>query len=107
MSEHERNAVVIEDDADVRALLTELLQQSGFTVVEAATGSDGVRLVHEQDADLVTLDLNLPDLDGIEVCRRIREISEAHLLMAHRRPDEIDRLVRLENRSDDYLTKPF
>jgi len=107
MSEHERNAVVIEDDADVRALLTELLQQSGFTVAEAATGSDGVRLVHEQDADLVTLDLNLPDLDGIEVCRRIREISEAYIVMLTGRPDEIDRLVGLETGADDYLTKPF
>ncbi len=107
MSEHERSAVVIEDDPDVRALLTELLQQSGFDVAEAASGAEGVRLVRERDADLVTLDLNLPDLDGIEVCRRIRETSEAYIVMLTGRPDEIDRLVGLETGADDYLTKPF
>ena len=107
MSEHERSAVVIEDDPDVRALLTELLQQSGFDVAEAASGAEGIRLVRERDADLVTLDLNLPDLDGIEVCRRIRETSEAYIVMLTGRPDEIDRLVGLETGADDYLTKPF
>ena len=107
MTELERTAVVIEDDPDVRALLTELLQQSGFVVSEAAGGAEGVRLVRERDADLVTLDLNLPDLDGIEVCRRIRETSEAYIVMLTGRPDEIDRLVGLETGADDYLTKPF
>jgi DNA-binding response OmpR family regulator len=107
VSEHERSAVVIEDDPDVRALLTELLKQSGFAVTEAASGAEGVRLVRESDADLVTLDLNLPDLDGIEVCRRIRETSEAYIVMLTGRPDEIDRLVGLETGADDYLTKPF
>jgi DNA-binding response OmpR family regulator len=107
VSEHERSAVVIEDDPDVRALLTELLKQSGFAVAEAASGAEGIRLVRESDADLVTLDLNLPDLDGIEVCRRIRETSEAYIVMLTGRPDEIDRLVGLETGADDYLTKPF
>jgi DNA-binding response OmpR family regulator len=107
VGENDRNAVVIEDDADVRALLTALLKQGGFTVVEAATGADGVRLVREGDPDLVTLDLNLPDLDGIEVCRQIRETSEAYVVMLTGRPDEVDRLVGLETGADDYLTKPF
>src|ERR1700760_2059733 len=107
MSDLERRAVVIEDDADVRALLTQLLQQSGFEVTEAETGAAGVRAVREVEADLVTLDLNLPDLDGIEVCRRIREVSEAYIVMLTGRPDEIDRLVGLETGADDYLTKPF
>jgi len=107
MSDLERRAVVIEDDADVRALLTQLLQQAGFEVTEAETGAAGVRAVRELDADLVTLDLNLPDLDGIEVCRRIRDISEAYIVMLTGRPDEIDRLVGLETGADDYLTKPF
>src|SRR6201994_219648 len=107
MSDLERRAVVIEDDADVRALLTQLLQQSGFEVTEAETGAAGVRAVREVEADLVTLDLNLPDLDGIEVCRRIREVSEAYIVMLTGRPNEIDRLVGLETGADDYLTKPF
>jgi two-component system, OmpR family, response regulator len=107
MTDPERRAVVIEDDADVRALLTQLLRQSGFQVTEAASGADGVRAVREVDPDLVTLDLNLPDFDGIEVCRRIREVSEAYVVMLTARPDEIDRLVGLETGADDYLTKPF
>jgi len=107
MNDLHRRAVVIEDDADVRALLTQLLQQAGFEVTEAETGAAGVRAVREVDADLVTLDLNLPDLDGIEVCRRIRDVSEAYIVMLTGRPDEIDRLVGLETGADDYLTKPF
>jgi len=107
VSEHDRDAVVIEDDPDVRALLVELLQQSGFAVTDCSAGADGLRAVRERDPDLVTLDLNLPDLDGIEVCRRLRESSEAYVIMLTARPDEIDRLVGLETGADDYLTKPF
>ena len=107
MSDLERRAVVIEDDADVRTLLTQLLQQAGFDVTAADNGAAGIRAVRDVDADLVTLDLNLPDLDGIEVCRRIRDISEAYIVMLTGRPDEIDRLVGLETGADDYLTKPF
>jgi len=107
VSEHDRDAVVIEDDPDVRALLVELLQQSGFTVTDCSAGTEGLRAVRERDPDLVTLDLNLPDLDGIEVCRRLRETSEAYVIMLTARPDEIDRLVGLETGADDYLTKPF
>jgi DNA-binding response OmpR family regulator len=107
VSEHDRDAVVIEDDPDVRALLVELLQQSGFAVTDCAAGAEGLRAVREKDPDLVTLDLNLPDLDGIEVCRRLRESSEAYVIMLTARPDEIDRLVGLETGADDYLTKPF
>jgi len=107
MSAHDRRAVVVEDDADIRALLVELLRQSGFTSAEAATGSAGLTAVRDTDPDLVTLDLNLPDLDGIEVCRRIREQTQAYVIMLTARPDEIDRLVGLETGADDYLTKPF
>ena len=107
MNEHDRAAVVIEDDTDVRNLLVELLQQSGFTVTDCETGAEGLRAVREKDPDLVTLDLNLPDLDGIEVCRRLRETTEAYVVMLTARPDEIDRLVGLETGADDYLNKPF
>ena len=107
MTEADRHAVVIEDDPDVRDLLCQLLRQSGFQVIEAATGADGIRATREADPDLVTLDLNLPDFDGIEVCRRIRELTEAYIVMLTARPDEIDRLVGLETGADDYLTKPF
>jgi DNA-binding response OmpR family regulator len=101
------SAVIIDDDADIRALIAELLRQSGFEVTEAASGTDGLTAVREVEPDVVTLDLNLPDLDGIEVCRRIREITDAYVVMLTARPDEIDRLMGLEIGADDYLTKPF
>ena len=63
--------------------------------------------MRDRQPDVVTLDLNLPDLDGIEVCRRIREITDAYVVMLTARPDEIDRLMGLEIGADDYLTKPF
>ena len=101
------SAVIVDDDADIRALIAELLRQSGFEVTEAASGADGITAVREVEPDVVTLDLNLPDLDGIEVCRRIREITDAYVVMLTARPDEIDRLMGLEIGADDYLTKPF
>jgi DNA-binding response OmpR family regulator len=101
------SAVIVDDDADIRALIAELLRQSGFEVTEAASGTDGIAAVREVQPDVVTLDLNLPDLDGIEVCRRIREITDAYVVMLTARPDEIDRLMGLEIGADDYLTKPF
>jgi two-component system OmpR family response regulator len=101
------SAVIIDDDSDIRALIAELLRQSGFEVTEAASGADGIAAVREVEPDVVTLDLNLPDLDGIEVCRRIREVTDAYVVMLTARPDEIDRLMGLEIGADDYLTKPF
>jgi two-component system OmpR family response regulator len=101
------SAVIVDDDADIRALIAELLRQSGFETTEAATGAEGLAAVREVRPDVVTLDLNLPDLDGIEVCRRLREITDAYVVMLTARPDEIDRLMGLEIGADDYLTKPF
>jgi DNA-binding response OmpR family regulator len=103
----DRRALVIEDDPDIQALLVELLEQSGFTVRAAGDGAGALNALADDDPDLVTLDLNLPDLDGIEVCRRIRERSDAYVVMLTARPDEIDRLLGLETGADDYLTKPF
>jgi two-component system OmpR family response regulator len=102
-----RRALVVEDDEDIRALLSELLRHSGFDVTEVADGGSAVSAVRDDDPDLVTLDLNLPDMDGIEVCRQIRFDTDAYVIMLTARPDEIDRLVGLETGADDYLTKPF
>jgi two-component system response regulator MprA len=107
VSEHDRDAVVIEDDPDVRALLVELLQQSGFSVTDCPAGAEGLRAVREKDPDLVTLDLNLPDLDGIEVCRRLRAEGEVAILMLTARDGTADRVRGLDSGADDYLLKPF
>ncbi|NUP73642.1 MAG: response regulator transcription factor [Sinomonas sp.] len=102
-----RRAVVVEDDADMRMLLVRTLQRHGFDVAEADTGADGLRLVREHSPDVVTLDLNLPDLDGTEVCRRLREFSNAYVVMITGRADEIDELTGLQIGADDYISKPF
>ncbi|WP_134767617.1 response regulator transcription factor [Nocardioides sp. 1609] len=103
----ERRAVVVEDDEDIRVLIEFTLGTQGFDVRAAANGLDGVALVRSFDPDLVTLDLGLPGIDGIETCRRIREVTDAYVVMITARDDEIDRLLGLETGADDFLSKPF
>jgi DNA-binding response OmpR family regulator len=100
-------ALVIEDAPDVRLLLRETLAQAGFEVAEAGTGTQGLDLAAKLHPDLVTLDLILPDIDGIEVCRRLRSVSNAYLIMLTARTEEADRLIGLEVGADDYMLKPF
>ena len=102
-----RTAVVVEDDDDIRGRITHSHTMPGVAVATPASGLAGVDLVKATDPDLVTLDLGLPDLDGIEVCRRVRDVSQAYVVMISARTDEIDRLMGLEIGADDYLTKPF
>ena len=102
-----RVALIIEDDADVRQLLVMTLGMNGFTTVEAENGRQGVALVRDRRPDLVTLDLNLPDIDGVEVCRQIRPLTDAYVIMITARQDEIDRLIGLEIGADDFVVKPF
>ena len=103
----QRRAVVIEDDDDIRGLLVVVLRQLDFDVVEAPDGLAGVEAVRENQPDLVTLDVNMPGIDGIEACRRMREFSDAYIVMLSARTAELDRLAGLDTGADDYLTKPF
>jgi two-component system OmpR family response regulator len=100
-------AVIIEDDADMRDLLETVLRQSGFEVCSAADGRAGVELVRGQNANVVTLDVSLPDIDGFEVLRRIRSFSDAYVLMLTGRDEEGDVLMAFQGGADDYITKPF
>jgi CheY-like chemotaxis protein len=102
-----RRAVIVEDNADIRRLLAQIVADQGFTVAEAENGRDGIELVRNGGADLITLDLNLPDLDGIEVCRQVRTFSDAYILMITARAEEMDRLSGLNTGADDYISKPF
>ncbi|WP_028279571.1 SpoIIE family protein phosphatase [Arthrobacter sp. H5] len=101
-----RRALVLEDDEDIRGLLVQILTMEGFEVLEAGTAKQGMEAVR-QGVDLITLDLNLPDGDGIDVCREIRLVSDAYVLMITARTEEIQRLTGLETGADDYLSKPF
>ena len=103
----ERRAVVVEDDEDIRELLEFTLTTQGFKVLAVGSGLAAVEAVREHQPDLVTLDLGLPGIDGIEVCRRIRDISDAYVVMITARDEEIDRLLGLETGADDFIAKPF
>src|SRR5918993_5395968 len=92
-----RRAVVIEDDPDIRGLLVRVLTKQGFEVTYAAAGLVGVEEVRRSQPDLVTLDLNLPDLDGLEVCKLLREFSDAYIIMLTARVHELDKLTGLDN----------
>jgi DNA-binding response OmpR family regulator len=100
-------AVVIEDDADVRNLLEGVLSQAGFEVHTAADGRAGVEVVRSKQANVVTLDIGLPDIDGFEVLRRIRHFSNAYVVMLTGRTEEPDLLSALNAGADDYIAKPF
>jgi DNA-binding response OmpR family regulator len=102
-----RIALIIEDAPDICQLLCGTLQQSGFETTAATTGAEGLDLAASLSPDLVTLDLTLPDVDGIEVCRKLRTITDAYLIILTARAEEVDRLVGLELGADDYVTKPF
>ncbi len=103
----ERRALVVEDDEDIRSLIEFTLSTQGFQVTSVESGLEALEVVRTSDPDLITLDLGLPGIDGIETCRRIREISDAYVVMITSRDDEIDRLLGLETGADDFLSKPF
>jgi two-component system, OmpR family, alkaline phosphatase synthesis response regulator PhoP len=99
--------LVVDDEERLRELLRGYLTQAGFNVLLAADGPQALELARAHRPDLVVLDLMLPGLDGLEVCRQVRTFSDAYVLMLTARAEEIDRVVGLEVGADDYLTKPF
>src|SRR5690348_6001067 len=104
----ESSTILLVDDEDaVRRLLTFPLERDGFTVVQAADGEEALRRFGERPADLVVLDLMLPKLDGLEVCKRLRATSTVPIIMLTARDDELDKVLGLELGADDYITKPF
>jgi DNA-binding response OmpR family regulator len=109
-SPHEMNSrscLVIEDDQDIRDLLSAILTGMGFTVHAEATGTAGLRAAETLDLDLITLDLGLPDLNGLDVARHLRTLSEAPILMITAWAEPTDELNGVASGADAYLTKPF
>ncbi len=102
-----KTILIIEDEAAIRKLLRICLEPEGYKVREAASGADGVLLAAQARPDLVILDLGLPDIDGLEVVRRIREWSPVPIIVLTVRETEQDKVGALDNGADDYLTKPF
>ena len=99
--------LLVDDEDAVQKLLTYPLEHEGFRVLQARDGEEALRRFAAEQVDLVVLDLMLPKLDGLEVCRRLRAQSTVPIIMLTARDDELDKVVGLELGADDYITKPF
>src|ERR671937_1571207 len=99
--------LLVDDEDSVQKLLTYPLERDGFRVVPARDGEEALRRFEDEQFDLVVLDLMLPKLDGLEVCKRIRAESTVPIVMLTARDDELDTVLGLELGADDYITKPF
>jgi two-component system KDP operon response regulator KdpE len=107
MSAQELTVLVIEDEAPIRHFLRTTLSGQGFQVAEASTAEDGLAQAAARNPDIIVLDLGLPDLDGIEVTRRLREWTAIPIIVLSARNQEQDKVAALDLGADDYLTKPF
>jgi two-component system phosphate regulon response regulator PhoB len=104
------DVLIVEDEPDIRHLIAHHLRREGYRCREVATGAEALRAVRSAVPDLVVLDLMLPEIDGLEVCRRLRSDSataDVPIIMLTAKSEEIDRIVGLELGADDYIGKPF
>jgi DNA-binding response OmpR family regulator len=99
--------LVVEDESSIASFVSLYLKNAGYTVKTASTGADALNQVAAASPALIVLDLMLPDIDGIEVCKRIRQHSDVPILMLTARDEDIDKIIGLEVGADDYLTKQF
>jgi DNA-binding response OmpR family regulator len=99
--------LLVDDEDSVQKLLAYPLEREGFRVLQARDGEEALARFAAEDVDLVVLDLMLPKLDGLEVCKRLRAESQVPIIMLTARDDELDKVVGLELGADDYITKPF
>jgi len=107
VSAQERRVLVIEDEARIRRVVMDALQDDATRVLEASSGNDGLAVAVAERPDLIVLDLGLPDMDGIEVCRRLRAWTTAPILVLSARHSESEKTELLDAGADDYVTKPF
>jgi two-component system OmpR family response regulator len=107
MASMQRTVLVVDDDPHIRQLLVFALAKAGLATREARDGEEALALATDQPPDLMILDINMPRLDGLEVCRRLRPQVSTPILFLSSRDDEIDRVVGIELGGDDYVVKPF
>jgi two-component system KDP operon response regulator KdpE len=107
MDDNHQVVLIIEDELPIRRFLRATLASQGFEIAEATSGQAGLMQAIEQPPDLVLLDLGLPDIDGLEVARRLREWSKVPIIVLSARNQEQDKIAALDAGADDYLTKPF
>ena len=107
MTDSNQRILVVDDEAPIRRYLRAALSAQGFTIYEAANGQEALNAVIADRPDIIILDLGLPDIDGIEVTRRLREWSQIPIIILSVREAEQDKIAALDAGADDYLTKPF
>jgi DNA-binding response OmpR family regulator len=107
MSAMAERILVVEDEDNIASIVKLYLEKAKYQVERVADGESAVRRANAAVPDLIVLDLNLPDIDGLEVCRRVRTGSQVPIIMLTARDDDVDKIVGLEVGADDYLTKPF
>jgi two-component system, OmpR family, response regulator len=99
--------LVVDDDSHIREVLSYALKQEGHQVRVAENGEEGLRMARESDVELIVLDIMMPEMDGLEVCRELRRNSDTPIIFLSSKSDEVDRIVGLELGGDDYISKPF
>jgi DNA-binding response OmpR family regulator len=99
--------LLVDDDAALSGILAPALGDEGFQVATARTGKEGLRRFEADGADLLILDILMPEMDGLEVCRRVRRVSTVPIILLSSRGEEVDRINGLDTGADDYVTKPF
>ena len=102
-----KKILVVDDEPKIAEICQDYLKASGYEVVTARTGPDGLSAARRERPDLVVLDLMLPEMDGLDVCRTLRRESDVPIIMLTARVEETDKLIGLEIGADDYITKPF
>src|SRR5204862_6271297 len=107
MADRAPRILLVDDEQPIQTLLSFPLQRDGYEVVQASDGREALARFSEQQFDLVVLDLMLPRIDGLEVCKRLRARSSVPIIMLTAKSEEIDKVVGLELGADDYITKPF
>ncbi|HST43245.1 MAG TPA: response regulator transcription factor [Conexibacter sp.] len=107
MTERSTRILLVDDEQSIQTLLSYPLRRDGYEVVQATDGREALERFDERPFDLVVLDVMLPQLDGLEVCRRLRSRSSVPIIMLTAKSEEIDKVVGLEIGADDYITKPF
>lgn len=102
-----KKILIVEDDKNILQLESDYLEANGFTVESATNGEDGLKLALEKEYNLILLDIMLPKLDGMQICQKIREVSNVPIILVSAKRDDIDKIKGLGFGADDYIVKPF
>jgi DNA-binding response OmpR family regulator len=107
MAANAQSVLVVEDEPSIASFVSLYLRNAGYEVRTAANGAEALASAERDNPSLIVLDLMLPDIDGVEICRRLRQKSDVPILMLTARDEDVDKIIGLEVGADDYLTKPF